>query len=343
MIPGRYHVRMTQTMTALLPDGKGALAPTDTPAPALRPGEVMLEVEAAGINRADLSQLAGHYPPPAGESSILGLEAAGLVVELGPGVEAGQGLAACALLTGGGYAERVAVPASMLIEVPHGWSFAEAAAFPETALTAYLNLFLEARLRAGERVLIHGGASGVGTAAIKQAKLAGATVVTTAGGAEKVAVCRRLGADLALDRHGEPFAEAIARELGEVDVILDMVGESYFDSNLGLLATGGRMVSIATLSGRQVQLDLRRLMAKRARLIGSTLRSRPLAEKVRIKQSFLQRFGGAMASGELKPLIDDVYPWRQVNEAHARMRDNRTIGKLVLEVGSADAGPSGGG
>src|SRR5690606_7648723 len=243
----------------------------------------------------------------------------------------------------GGYAERVAVPASMLIELPHGWSFAEAAAFPETALTAFLNLFLEARLQPGERVLIHGGASGVGTAAIKQAKLAGATVVTTAGGPEKVDVCRRLGADLALDRHGEPFRDVVKRELGAVDVVLDMVGESYFAANLDLLATGGRLVVIATLGGRRAELDLRQLMGKRARLIGSTLRSRPLEEKVRIKEAFLERFGEAVASGELKPVIDAVVPWERVNEAHERMRENRTIGKLGLEVGGADAGPSGGG
>ncbi|NLG08968.1 MAG: NAD(P)H-quinone oxidoreductase [Deinococcales bacterium] len=330
-------------MTALLPDASGRLAPTTTAVPPLRPGEVLLEVRAAGVNRADLSQLAGHYPPPPGESSVLGLEAAGQVVELGPGVEAGLGLAACALLAGGGYAERVAVPASMLIELPHGWSFAEAAAFPETALTAFLNLFLEARLQPGERVLIHGGASGVGTAAIKQAKLAGATVVTTAGGPEKVDVCRRLGADLALDRHGEPFRDVVKRELGAVDVVLDMVGESYFAANLDLLATGGRLVVIATLGGRRAELDLRQLMGKRARLIGSTLRSRPLEEKVRIKEAFLERFGEAVASGELKPVIDAVVPWERVNEAHERMRENRTIGKLVLEVGGADAGPSGGG
>ena len=330
-------------MTALLPDASGRLAPTTTSVPPLRPGEVLLEVRAAGVNRADLSQLAGHYPPPPGESSVLGLEAAGQVVELGPGVEAGLGLAACALLAGGGYAERVAVPASMLIELPHGWSFAEAAAFPETALTAFLNLFLEARLQPGERVLIHGGASGVGTAAIKQAKLAGATVVTTAGGPEKVDVCRRLGADLALDRHGEPFRDVVKRELGAVDVVLDMVGESYFAANLDLLATGGRLVVIATLGGRRAELDLRQLMGKRARLIGSTLRSRPLEEKVRIKEAFLERFGEAVASGELKPVIDAVVPWERVNEAHERMRENRTIGKLVLEVGGADAGPSGGG
>ncbi len=330
-------------MTALLPDGQGKLALSSTEVPRLRPGEVMLEVHAAGINRADLSQLAGHYPPPAGESEILGLEAAGMVVELGPGIDEGLGMAACALLAGGGYAERVAVPASMLIELPHGWSFAEAAAFPEAALTAYLNLFLEAGLKEGERVLIHGGASGVGTAAIRQAKLAGATVVTTAGGDEKVEVCRRLGADLALDRYGEPFAEAVRREVGEVDVVLDMVGQDYFEGNMSLLATGGRMVSISTLSGRNAQLDLRQLMGKRARLIGSTLRNRPLPEKERIKESFLERFGTAIDAGELKPLIDTALPWRRVNELHERMRENRTIGKLVLEVGSADAGPSGGG
>lgn len=334
-------------MKALLEDGAGGLALATVKEPTLRPGEALLAVEAAGVNRADLSQLAGRYPPPAGESSIIGLEAAGRVVAFAPGAERlttlKVGDAACALLAGGGYAQRVAVPAELLLPLPAGWSMTQAAAFPEAAFTAYLNLFLEAELREGETLLIHGGASGVGTAAITQAKLAGARVVTTAGGADKVAVCRRLGADVALDRYDGPWRDAVRREVGEVDVILDMVGASYFQANMEVLATGGRLVSIATLGGRQVELDLLQLMGKRARLIGSTLRARPVPEKVRLQQALRARFGQAMGDGQLKPLIDTVYPWQDVNEAHARMRANRTSGKLVLQVEGTDAALSGGG
>lgn len=331
-------------MTALLPDGPSGMSFGRVPEPLLRPGEVMLEVAAAGVNRADLSQLAGFYPPPAGESNIVGLEVAGRVVRLGPGV-AGEwlGRSASALLAGGGYAQRVAVPADMLMPVPAGWSMTEAAGFPETALTAFLNLFVEAQLAEGERVLIHGGASGVGTAAIRQAKLAGATVVTTAGGAEKVSVCQQLGADLALDRHAGPWLDALTDRLGPVDVILDMVGQDYLAPNVEALAPGGRLVIISTLSGHRAELNLRALMVKRARLIGSTLRGRPLAEKVRLRRAFEQRFGADIAAGELKPLIDTVFDWSRVNEAHDRLRANDSVGKFVLKVGSADAEPGGGG
>jgi len=325
-------------MRALMPDGSAGMALQRVKEPALRPGEVLLAVAAAGVNRADLSQLAGHYPPPPGESDIVGLEVAGHVVRVGPGVDdTWLGRAACALLAGGGYAERVAVPAAMLMGVPAGWSLTEAAAFPETALTAYLNLFMEGGLQAGERVLVHGGASGVGTAAVKQAKLAGATVMTTAGGPEKVSVCRELGADLALDRHTGPWLPAVLEQLGGVDVILDMVGQDYLAQNMAALAPGGRLVIISTLSGRKGELDMRALMVKRARVIGSTLRGRPLAEKVRIVEAFQERFGAQVAGGDLKPLVDTVFPWTRVNEAHARLRANDSIGKFVLEVGSADA------
>lgn len=331
-------------MLALVADGaKGmTLARVEEPVPGA--GEVLLEVAAAGVNRADLSQLAGHYPPPPGESDIVGLEAAGRVVALGAGVDTGfLGVTACALLAGGGYAQRVAVPADMLIPLPSGWSLAEAAGFPETALTAYLNLFVEAGLQRGERVLVHGGASGVGTAAIRQAKLAGATVVTTAGGPAKVAACLSQGADLALDRHEGPWLDHVKRELGAVDVILDMVGQNYFVPNMEALDTGGRLVIISTLSGREAELDLRLLMQKRARIVGSTLRARPLPEKVRTLEALMAQFGQHLAGGALKPLIDTVFPWTEVNEAHARLRANDSVGKFVLEVGSADAEPSGGG
>lgn len=306
------------------------------PQPSLRQGEVLLDVYASALNRADLSQAAGHYPPPAGESEIMGLEAAGVVVAA-PANSEWLGRSACALLTGGGYAERVAVPAGMLMPVPSGWDYLQAAALPEANLTAYLNLFLEAGLKEGERVLVHGGASGVGLAAIKLAKLAGCVVYATAGGSAKVAACHAQGADLALDRHGQPFEEAVRRHSGGagVDVILDMVGGSYFAANLGLLATGGRLVFISALGGREVDLDIRALMAKRARLIGSTLRGRPLDEKMRVVASFRDRFGEYLAGPDLMPVIDSVFDLDEAGAAHERMRRNLNIGKIVLRVSQA--------
>ena len=329
---------MTQQMQAIEVVVPGQLELREAPLPELRAGEVLLEVHATALNRADLSQAAGDYPAPPGESTILGLEAAGIVRKLGPGLaDDAKGLlgnAFCSLLAGGGYAEYVAVPAALLMPLPAGWSFGEAAALPEAAFTAFLNMFIEARLQEGERVLIHGAASGVGSAAIKLAKLAGCTVYATAGGAAKVAACEAFGADLAIDRHGAPFDELIKEHSGGegVDVIIDMVGEAYFAANLEVLALSGRLVFIAALSGRSVTLDIRRLMAKRAHLIGSTMRSRPLAEKVRVRNAFLERFGPHLSDGALKPVIDSVYPLTAAAEAHEHMRHNRNIGKIVLQV-----------
>jgi len=322
-------------MKAIVVDEGGELNLAEVPEPQLRHGEVLVDIHATALNRADLAQRAGHYPPPAGESSILGLEMAGVVREVPAGAKGAHvGDRVCALLPGGGYAERVAVPADMLMTIPEGWSYAQAAALPEAAFTAFLNLFLEADLRSGERVLIHGGASGVGTAAIRQAVLAGATVYATAGSEAKVEACRRLAAELAIAYRREDFAERIRAhtEDGGVDVILDMVGETYFQRNFELLRVGGRMVFIASLGGRRASFDIRELMAKRAMLKGSTLRARSLAEKVRIRQAFEERFGQALAEGRLDPVIDRVLPLSRVDEAHARMRDNQNIGKIVLSV-----------
>ncbi len=318
-------------MKAIVVGEGGELSYSDVPDPRLRPGEVMVDVHATALNRADLSQRAGSYPPPPGESEILGLEMAGVVSEVPEGVRGVRlGDRVCALLPGGGYAERVAVPAGMLMPVPEGWSFAEAAALPEAAFTAFLNLFLEAGLRAGERVLVHGGASGVGTAAIRQAVLAGASVFATAGSEAKVTACRELGAELVVNYRQRDFAEVIADHAGGVDVILDMVGEAYFERNFDLLNLNGRMVFIASLSGRSATFDILRLMGKRAMLKGSTLRARPLDEKIRIREAFEERFGQALAEGRLDPVIDRVMRIEEAAAAHARMRDNRNIGKIVL-------------
>lgn len=333
-----------KTMRAAVVDGVGRVGVGEVPTPALRPGEVMLKVVATALNRADLSQAAGNYPPPPGESEVLGLEAAGALVAGDEEVMVDAGVrlggAYTALLPGGGYAEYVAVPAAMLMPVPDGWSWVEAAALPEIAFTAYLNLFMEARLQEGERVLVHGGASGVGSYAIMLAKRAGCTVYATAGGPEKCEACRRFGAHLAIDRFERPFEEVLLEHGGGqgVDVVLDMVGEAYFAANLEVLAVGGRLVFIATLGGRKAQFDIRELMTRRLKLIGSTLRHRPLAEKLKVKQELFGRFGEDWAAGRLKPHIDRVYPLDEVAEAHAYMRENRNVGKVALVVDHEAAG-----
>ena len=304
----------------------------DVPDPVPGEGEVLIRVHAAGVNRADLSQRAGHYPPPPGASEILGLEVSGTVTQLGPGVSGVQvGQRVCVLLSGGGYAEVVAAPAGLLLPVPEGWSLTEAAGLPEVFLTAYLNLFLEAGLVAGDSVLIHGGASGVGTAAIQLAREAGAHVFATAGTADKVQLCESLGAT-AFNYREVDFAEAINERVDGIDVILDMVGQDYFARNLALLRTNGRLVVIATLSGTHAELDLRQLMGKRLTLKGSTLRSRPLAERIQLTQAFNERFGSALAAKRLQPVIDEVVPITEAERAHQRMRDNLNSGKLILEV-----------
>jgi len=342
-MPARAVDAVPPVMRAAVVGRDGTVGVGEVATPTLRPGEVMLKVAATALNRADLSQAAGNYPPPPGESEVLGLEAAGVVVAgdeetmAAAGVEPGG--AYMALLPGGGYAEYVAVPAPMLIPVPPGWSWAEAASFPEAAFTAYLNLFMEARLEPGERVLVHGGASGVGSFAIMLAKRAGCTVYATAGGPEKCAASLGFGADLAVDRHARPFEEAVLEHTGGqgVDVVLDIVGEAYLRANLEVLATGGRLVFIATLGGRRAQLDIRELMTRRLKLIGSTLRHRPLAEKLKVKQELLARFGEDVFAGRLKPHVGKVYRLEDVAEAHAYMRENRNVGKVALIVDDAAA------
>lgn len=305
----------------------------DVPDPVLSKNEVLVTVHAAGVNRADLAQRAGHYAPPSGASEILGLEVAGRVAAFGPGAKNTDfkvGNEVCVLLSGGGYAEQVAVSADLLIPVPTGWTLTEAAGLPETFLTAYLNLFVEAGLTPGESVLIHGGGSGVGTAAIALAREAGCTVFATAGTLEKIALCERLGAT-GINYREQDFLELVTQG-GGVDVILDMVGADYLERNLKALNQGGRLVVIATLSGSLGTLDLRTLMSKRLTLKGSTLRSRPLEEKAALTQSFLHRFGAALAARRLEPVIDSVFPIEEVERAHDRMRQNLNGGKLILTL-----------
>jgi putative PIG3 family NAD(P)H quinone oxidoreductase len=307
----------------------------ETPDPVVGPDEVLVEIHATALNRADLLQRAGNYPPPPGAPDILGLEMAGVIRALGDQVyEWQQGARVCALLPGGGYAEQVVVPQAMLMPIPQGWSFEQAAAMPEVYLTAFVNLYMEANLQPGETVLVHGGASGVGTAAIQLLRATDNPVIVTAGSAEKCAACRELGANLAINYRDEDFVDKVKEFTGGagVDVILDMVGASYFERNLSLLRLKGRLVFIATLGGNQTALNISALMGRRLRLIGSVLRSRSLAEKVEIKTRFMDLFWEHLEAGTIQPVIDSVYPITQATEAQARMAENRNIGKIVLQV-----------
>jgi putative PIG3 family NAD(P)H quinone oxidoreductase len=303
--------------------------------PVCGPDEVVVDVRAAAVNRADLWQARGHYPPPFGASETLGLEMAGVVREVGAAVQTvGTGDRVCALLPGGGYAERVSVPAGMLLRLPDDWSFAQGAAVPEVWYTAFINLFDEGGLKPGETALIHAGASGVGTAAIQLAVDAGAHALATAGSAAKVARCRELGAALAVNYKEDDFvAEVMAATGGAgVDVILDPVGGGYLARNIALLKPFGRLVNIANLGGSKGELDMGRVLGRRLRIIGSTLRGRPVAEKIAITRRFAEQVWPKLADGRLQPIIDRVFPIAEAQAAHAYVLANRNIGKVILEI-----------
>lgn len=307
----------------------------DAPDPTFGPDEVLVEIHATALNRADLMQRAGNYPPPPGAPDILGLEMAGVISATGDNVREWQvGDRVCALLPGGGYAEKVAVPQAMLMPIPHNWSFEQAGAMPEVYFTAFVNLYMEADLQPGEIVLVHGGASGVGTAAIQLLRATGNPVIVTAGAAEKCTACLELGASLAINYKEEDFVAQVKEYTGDagVDVILDMVGAAYLERNLNLLRLKGRLVFISMLSGGKTEIDLGSLMRRRLRMIGSVLRSRSLEEKVEIKERFMDLFWNQLEEGVIQPVIDSVYPITQANEAQQRMADNLNIGKIVLQV-----------
>ena len=299
------------------------------------PREVLVEVHATAVNRADLLQRAGGYPPPPGAPETLGLELAGVVTEAGDQVSrARPGDRVCALLAGGGYAERAAVDERLLIPLPGDWDFARAAAVPEVFLTAYLNLFEEAGLQSGETVLVHGGASGVGTAAIQLARHQGCRVLATAGTEAKRGLCRRLGAELAVDyRNG--FHEAVADHLGGadgVDVVLDVAGASHLTDNLECLGLKGRLVVLSLLGGTRAEIDLSLVLRKRLRIVGSLLRARPVEEKDHIISRFRTRFLGALLSGDIEPVIDRVLPVEEAGAAHGVLERNENLGKVILQV-----------
>ncbi|WP_206832362.1 NAD(P)H-quinone oxidoreductase [Alicyclobacillus fructus] len=306
----------------------------ETPSPG--PGEVLVRVRATALNRADLLQRRGLYPPPPGASEILGLEMAGDVEALGPGVSSVQvGDRVAALLPGGGYAQYAVVPAGMLIRLPDALSYEQGAAIPETFLTAYLNLFVLGRLSPGETVLVHAGASGVGTSAIQLIRLAGARSIVTAGSPDKIAKCLELGAVAGWNYHDGSFVDFVRRETGGrgADIILDFVGAPYFHDNLRALAVDGRLIVIGTMGGTKVDgLDLGHILAKRQQIIGTALRSRSLEAKIELTAAFVAFAYDALAKGEIAPVIDRVYDWRDVRAAHERMEANQNIGKIVLRV-----------
>ena len=304
----------------------------ETAPPPLGPDDLRIAVRAAGVNRADLFQRQGHYPPPPGASEILGLECAGVVAEAGPNVRGWNvGDRAMALLAGGGYAEEVVVHAGSAMHVPDALSDEEAAAIPEVFLTAYLNLFELARIRGGESALIHGGGSGVGTAATTLCKLAGVRVLVTAGSDEKCRQCLAHGADVAINYRTEDFVE----KARGVDVILDHIGAAYLPRDLEALGMGGRIVIIGSMGGEpRATIDVGRLLGKRQQIIGSTLRARPVQEKAAIVASFLARFGAEREAGRVRPVIHRVLPLAEAGEAHRLMKSSEHFGKLVLRIPS---------
>jgi putative PIG3 family NAD(P)H quinone oxidoreductase len=308
----------------------------DVPPPALAPGALRIRVAAAAVNRADLMQRQGLYPAPPGASEILGLECAGEVVEVGSSVRGWRpGERAMALLAGGGYAEEVVVDAGSALRVPERLSLEEAAAVPEVFLTVFLNVFQLGALPEGGAALVHGGGSGIGTAAIQLVKTAGAKIAVTAGSDEKCARCLALGADLAVNYRSGDFVAACKELSGGrgVDVVLDSIGAAYLERNLASLAVGGRLVLIGLMGGAKAEIGLGALLVRRLQLIGSTLRARPAAEKARIVADFAARFGPALAAGEIRPIVDRVLPLARVAEAHRAMKASEHFGKIVLRVG----------
>lgn len=304
-------------------------------APDLRPGSVRIAVAGAGVNRADLLQRQGLYPPPPGASPILGLECAGTVSELGEGVAGvAVGDRVMALLAGGGYAEQVVVDAGSLMPVPAGLDLVHAAGLPEVLLTVFLNVFQIGALEAGGTLLVHGGGSGIGTAAIQMARAAGARVVVTAGSKEKCNRCLELGADVAVNYNETDFTQAVkdATDGRGVDVVLDSIGGPYLAGNMGSLAVGGRLVIIGLMGGAKAEMPLGVLLTRRLQVIGSTLRARPNAEKAALVRAFESRFGDDLAAGRIRPVIDRVLPLADAPEAHRIMKASTHFGKLVLAI-----------
>jgi putative PIG3 family NAD(P)H quinone oxidoreductase len=325
-------------MTAIgikTPGGPEALAPEERPVPVPGPTEVLVRVRAAGVNRPDVMQRKGQYPPPPGAPDIPGLEIAGNVVAVGGKVTRWKiGDKICALVPGGGYAEYCVTDEATALSVPKGFSYVEAAALPETFMTVWHNVFERGALKSGETFLVHGGSSGIGTTAIMLAKQFGATVIATAGSPEKCEACRKLGADVAIDYNKEDFVAVTKEATGKkgANLILDMIGGDYVDRNFEAAAVEGRIVQIATQKGTKVTADLRRLMLKRLTLTGSTLRARPVSDKAEIALALEAKVWPLLEAGKVRPVIDSTFPLAKASEAHARMETSLHIGKIMLEV-----------
>lgn len=326
------------TMTVIAIDGKGGpevLKQQTVATPAPGPGQVLIAVEAAGVNRPDVIQRMGFYPAPPGHSEIPGLEVAGTIAALGDGVSAfNTGDKVMALVNGGGYATYCLAEAGSTLAIPAGVSMTEAAGIPETFFTVWHNVFERGQLKSGERFLVHGGSSGIGTTAIQLAKAFGATVFTTAGSDEKCEACRALGADVAINYRTQDFLEVIKKETGKrgVDVILDMVGGDYIEKNILALAEDGRVVNIGYQSGSKVTLDMMRVMLKRLTVTGSTLRVRSSEVKAGIATAVHDQVSPLLAAGKVKVLIDSTYPLAEAAKAHARMESSQHVGKIILTV-----------
>ena len=326
---------MTQLMRVVEiaePGGPEVLKPASREVPNPGPGEVRIRVAFAGVNRPDALQRAGAYAPPPGASDLPGLECAGTVDRVGPGVtEWAEGDAVCALLPGGGYAQYAVTPAAHCLPVPDGLSLKEAACLPETCFTVWHNVVERGRLEAGERFLVHGGSSGIGTTAIQLARAWGARVFATAGSDAKCAACRDLGAERAINYRKEDFGAVLA-EIGGADLILDMVGGDYIARNLKALADDGRLVQIAFLQGPKAEINFAQLMVRRLTVTGSTLRPRSDAVKARIAAALRREVWPLIEAGQLRPVMDSSFPLDEAAGAHRRLESSEHIGKIVLEV-----------
>ena len=320
-----------RAITIAQPGGPEALVLTDVPDPVPGAGEVLVEVAASAVNRADVLQRQGFYDPPPGASRYPGLECSGRVAALGPGVSGwAVGDEVCALLSGGGYAEKVVVPTGQLLPLPKGVDLVTAAALPEVVCTVWSNVFQACHLRPGETLLVHGGSSGIGTMAIQLGKAIGAKVAVTAGSAEKLEACRALGADVLINYRDQDFVAAVGPN--GADVILDVVGAKYLDRNLDALAVNGRLVVIGMQGGVTADLNLGKLMSKRAAIIATSLRARPLDEKAAIVAAVREHVWPLLEGSRVRPVIDRVFPLAEATEAHRLMESSTHIGKILLRV-----------
>jgi putative PIG3 family NAD(P)H quinone oxidoreductase len=330
------HADLPDTMTAIEipePGGPGALKPGTREVPQPGEGEALIKVISAGVNRPDVMQRQGNYPPPPGASDIPGLEIAGRVVRLGPGVAGWkEGDETLALVTGGGYAEYCVAPAAQMLPIPKGVDIVEAGGIPETFFTVWTNVFDRGRLQRGESLLVHGGSSGIGTTAIQIARAMGARVFTTAGTVEKCAVCEDLGAERAINYREEDFVAVVkaATDKRGVDVVLDMVGGDYIQRNLSALAPDGRLCYIAFLGGSKAEVDFLPMMLKRITISGSTLRARDTAFKAKIAENLREHVWPLLESGKVKVVVHKTFPLTEASKAHALMESSAHIGKIVL-------------